>query len=114
MCLIEQGVHTVFGYPGGRILPLYDALYDGPIRHVQQPKNKERYYADAYAPKKRGGGRCAYCYEWSQKVTNLVTGLANAYLDSVPAVIIKSSYERYWCRCFSRSRYYRHYYAYHQ
>ena len=34
-CLVEQGVHTVFGYPGGRILPLYDALYDWPILHVR-------------------------------------------------------------------------------
>jgi len=86
-CLVEQGVHTVFGYPGGRILPLYDALYDGPIRHVRTAHEQGAIHAaDGYA---RASGQVGVCIATSGPgATNLVTGLANAYLDSVPLVVI--------------------------
>ena len=86
-CLVEQGVDTVFGYPGGRILPLYDALYDGPIRHVRTAHEQGAIHgADGYA---RASGRVGVCIATSGPgATNLVTGLANAYLDSVPLVVI--------------------------
>jgi len=86
-CLLEQGVDTVFGYPGGRILPLYDALYDGPIRHIRTAHEQGAIHAaDGYA---RASGRVGVCIATSGPgATNLVTGLANAYLDSVPVVVI--------------------------
>lgn len=86
-CLLEQGVDTVFGYPGGRILPLYDALYDGAIRHVRTAHEQGAIHAaDGYA---RASGRVGVCIATSGPgATNLVTGLANAYLDSVPLVVI--------------------------
>lgn len=86
-CLLEQGIDTVFGYPGGRILPLYDALYDGPIRHVRTAHEQGAIHAaDGYA---RASGNVGVCIATSGPgATNLVTGLANAYLDSVPLVVI--------------------------
>jgi len=86
-CLLEQGVDTVFGYPGGRILPLYDALYDGPIRHIRTAHEQGAIHAaDGYA---RASGKAGVCIATSGPgATNLVTGLANAYLDSVPVVVI--------------------------
>lgn len=86
-CLLEQGIDTVFGYPGGRILPLYDALYDGPIRHIRTAHEQGAIHAaDGYA---RASGRVGVCIATSGPgATNLVTGLANAYLDSVPVVVI--------------------------
>jgi len=86
-CLVEQGVDTVFGYPGGCILPLYDALYDGPICHIRTAHEQGAIHAaDGYA---RASGRVGVCIATSGPgATNLVTGIANAYLDSVPVVII--------------------------
>jgi len=86
-CLLEQGVDTVFGYPGGRILPLYDALYDGTIRHIRTAHEQGAIHAaDGYA---RASGQVGVCIATSGPgATNLVTGLANAYLDSVPLVVI--------------------------
>lgn len=86
-CLLEQGVDTVFGYPGGRILPLYDALYEGAIRHIRTSHEQGAIHAaDGYA---RASGRVGVCIATSGPgATNLVTGLANAYLDSVPLVVI--------------------------
>lgn len=86
-CLLEQGIDTVFGYPGGRILPLYDALYDGPIRHIRTAHEQGAIHAaDGYA---RASGKVGVCIATSGPgATNLVTGLANAYLDSVPLVVI--------------------------
>ena len=86
-CLLEQGVDTVFGYPGGRILPLYDALYDGAIRHIRTSHEQGAIHAaDGYA---RASGKVGVCIATSGPgATNLVTGLANAYLDSVPLVVI--------------------------
>jgi acetolactate synthase-1/2/3 large subunit len=86
-CLLEQGVDTVFGYPGGRILPLYDAIYDGTIRHILTAHEQGAIHAaDGYA---RASGKVGVCIATSGPgATNLVTGLANAYLDSVPLVVI--------------------------
>jgi acetolactate synthase-1/2/3 large subunit len=86
-CLLEQGVDTVFGYPGGRILPLYDAIYEGRIRHILTVHEQGAIHAaDGYA---RASGKVGVCIATSGPgATNLVTGLANAYLDSVPLVVI--------------------------
>lgn len=86
-CLLEQGVDTVFGYPGGRILPFYDALYDSPLRHIRTAHEQGAVHAaDGYA---RANGQVGVCIATSGPgATNLVTGIANAYLDSVPLVVI--------------------------
>ena len=85
--LIEQGVDTVFGYPGGAIMPLYDALYDAPLRHVLTVHEQgAAHAADGYA---RASGRVGVCIATSGPgATNLVTGLATAYMDSSPVVAI--------------------------
>ena len=54
-CLLEQGVDTVFGYPGGRILPLYDALYDGAIRHIRTSHEQGPYMLPTVMPGPVGG-----------------------------------------------------------
>lgn len=86
-CLLEQGVDTVFGYPGGTILPLYDALYEAPLRHVLTVHEQgAAHAADGYA---RASGRVGVCIATSGPgATNLVTGLAAAYMDSSPVVAI--------------------------
>ncbi|MDU2063190.1 MAG: biosynthetic-type acetolactate synthase large subunit [Sporomusaceae bacterium] len=86
-CLLEQGVSTVFGYPGGSILPLYDALYQGPIHHVLTVHEQGAVHAaDGYA---RASGKAGVCLATSGPgATNLITGLATAYLDSVPVIAI--------------------------
>ncbi|WP_414714865.1 biosynthetic-type acetolactate synthase large subunit [Sporomusa sp.] len=86
-CLSKQGVDTVFGYPGGTILPLYDALYGSPVRHVLTVHEQgAAHAADGYA---RASGRVGVCIATSGPgATNLVTGLAAAFMDSVPVVAI--------------------------
>ncbi len=86
-CLVEEGVDTVFGYPGGQIMPLYDALYDAPLRHILTVHEQGAVHAaDGYA---RASGRVGVCIATSGPgATNLVTGLAAAHLDSVPLVAI--------------------------
>lgn len=86
-CLLKQGVDTVFGYPGGTILPLYDALHGSPVRHVLTVHEQgAAHAADGYA---RASGRAGVCIATSGPgATNLVTGLANAFMDSVPVVAI--------------------------
>ena len=88
-CLKEQGVDTVFGYPGGAILNVYDALYKhrGEIRHVLTSHEQgASHAADGYA---RSTGRVGVCMATSGPgATNLVTGIATAYMDSVPVVAI--------------------------
>ena len=85
--LIEQGVDMVFGYPGGAIMPLYDALYDAPLRHVLTVHEQgAAHAADGYA---RASGRVGVCIATSGPgATNLVTGLATAYMDSSPVIAI--------------------------
>ncbi len=86
-CLMEHGVDTVFGYPGGAILPVYDALYDSPLRHILvRHEQGAAHAADAYA---RVTGRVGVCMATSGPgATNLVTGLTNAYMDSIPVLAI--------------------------
>lgn len=87
-CLQEQGVHKVFGYPGGAILPFYDALLQYPdIEHILTVHEQGAVHAaDAYA---RASGGVGVCVATSGPgATNLVTGIANAFLDSIPMVII--------------------------
>lgn len=86
-CLKEQGVDTVFGYPGGAILPLYDALREAPILHVLTVHEQgAAHAADGYA---RASGKVGVCIATSGPgATNLVTGLAAAFMDSVPLVAI--------------------------
>ena len=90
-CLKEQGVDTVFGYPGGAILNLYDALYNHPeIRHVLTSHEQgASHAADGYA---RATGKVGVCFATSGPgATNLVTGIATAYMDSVPVVAITAN-----------------------
>ena len=86
-CLLEQGVDTVFGYPGGTILPFYDALHGSPLRHILTVHEQgAAHAADGYA---RASGRVGVCIATSGPgSTNLVTGLAAAFMDSVPVVAI--------------------------
>jgi len=83
--LKEEGVEVIFGYPGGSALPIYDALYDADIRHVLvRHEQGAAHAADAYA---RATGKVGVCLATSGPgATNLVTGIANAYMDSVPMV----------------------------
>ena len=88
-CLKEQGVDTVFGYPGGTILNVYDALYkhSGEINHILTSHEQgAAHAADGYA---RATGKVGVCLATSGPgATNLVTGIATAYMDSVPMVAI--------------------------
>ena len=88
-CLLEQGVDTVFGYPGGTILNIYDALYDhtDEINHILTSHEQgAAHAADGYA---RSTGKVGVCFATSGPgSTNLVTGIATAYMDSVPMVAI--------------------------
>ena len=87
--LIEQGVDTVFGYPGGAVLNIYDALYlnSDRIRHVLTAHEQgASHAADGYA---RATGKTGVVIATSGPgATNLVTGIATAYMDSVPMVAI--------------------------
>ncbi len=91
-CLKEQGVDTVFGYPGGSILNIYDALYkhSSEIRHILTSHEQgAAHAADGYA---RATGRIGVCMATSGPgATNLVTGIATAYMDSVPMVAITAN-----------------------
>lgn len=88
-CLKEQGVDTVFGYPGGTILNIYDELYkhQGEIHHVLTSHEQgAAHAADGYA---RSTGKVGVCLATSGPgATNLVTGIATAYMDSIPVVAI--------------------------
>lgn len=91
-CLKEQGVDTVFGYPGGSILNIYDALYkhQSEIRHILTSHEQgAAHAADGYA---RATGKVGVCMATSGPgATNLVTGIATAYMDSVPVVAITAN-----------------------
>lgn len=88
-CLLEQGVDTVFGYPGGTILNIYDALYlyRDKIRHILTAHEQgASHAADGYA---RATGKVGVCFATSGPgATNLTTGIATAYMDSSPVVFI--------------------------
>nr|WP_092073326.1 biosynthetic-type acetolactate synthase large subunit [Dendrosporobacter quercicolus]NSL49935.1 biosynthetic-type acetolactate synthase large subunit [Dendrosporobacter quercicolus DSM 1736]SDM57041.1 acetolactate synthase, large subunit [Dendrosporobacter quercicolus] len=85
--LLDIGVSTVFGYPGGQIMPLYDALYNSRLKHILTVHEQgAAHAADGYA---RATGRAGVCIATSGPgATNLVTGLATAFMDSVPIVAI--------------------------
>jgi acetolactate synthase-1/2/3 large subunit len=85
--LKDQGVDTVFGYPGGVLLPLYDVIYDSNIRHILvRHEQCAAHAADGFA---RASGRVGVCIGTSGPgATNLITGIATAYMDSSPIVAI--------------------------
>ena len=86
-CLVREGVRVVFGYPGGAILPSYDAMLQYPIHHVLvRHEQGATHMADGYA---RASGDVGVCIGTSGPgATNMVTGLATAMMDSVPVVAI--------------------------
>lgn len=86
-CLKREGVDVVFGLPGGVLLPLYDAIYNSEIRHILvRHEQGAAHMADGYA---RATGKVGVCIATSGPgATNLVTGIATAYMDSVPMVAI--------------------------
>jgi len=85
--LASEGVEVIFGYPGGALLTIYDALLDSKIRHIL-PRHEQTavHAADAYA---RVSGKVGVCMATSGPgAANMVTGIANAYMDSIPMVVI--------------------------
>src|SRR5712671_5036203 len=86
-CLVRENVDCIFGYPGGVTLPLYDAMYDHPLRHVLvRHEQNACFAAEGYA---RSTGRVGVCCATSGPgATNLVTGLVDAMMDSIPIVAI--------------------------
>src|SRR5262245_23847076 len=86
-CLVHEGVHTVFGYPGGAILPAYDAMLDYPVRHVLvRHEQGATHMADGFA--RAGGGVGVAVATSGPGATNMVTGIATAMMDSSPIVCI--------------------------
>ena len=93
--LTREGVDTIFGFPGGQVIPLYDALYDLPgITHIlARHEQGAGHAADGYA---RASGKVGVCLATSGPgATNLVTPIANAYMDSVPMVAITGQVSRH-------------------
>jgi len=93
-CLIEEGVTTIFGYPGGAVLDLYDALYDSPIKNVLVRHEQGAVHAaDGFA---RTTGQVGVALLTSGPgATNGVTGIATAYADSIPLVVITGQVSRH-------------------
>ena len=86
-CLVREGVDCVFGYPGGVMLPLYDAMFEHPLRHVLvRHEENAAFAASGYAMSTGRSGVCAATS--GPGATNLTTGLVNAMMDSVPIVAI--------------------------
>jgi acetolactate synthase I/II/III large subunit len=92
--LKREGVDTIFGFPGGVLLPLYDALYDSSIKHIlTRHEQGAGHAADGYA---RASGKVGVCMATSGPgATNLVTPIANAYMDSIPMVAITGQVSRH-------------------
>lgn len=86
-CLKKENVEVMFGYPGGQVLPIFDKLYDAPIKFILvRHEQGAAHAADGYA---RATGKVGVCLATSGPgATNLVTGIATAYMDSVPMVAI--------------------------
>ena len=91
--LYAEKVDVIFGYPGGVLLPIYDALFDADIKHILvRHEQAAAHAADGYA---RATGKVGVCLATSGPgATNLVTGIANAYMDSVPMVAITGQVPR--------------------
>jgi len=85
-CLQEEGVDTIFGYPGGRVLNIYDEIYQSNLRHIlTRHEQGATHAADAYA---RVTGRPGVCITTSGPgATNAVTGIATAHMDSIPLIV---------------------------
>ncbi len=92
-CLKREGVEVVFGYPGGANIPLYDALYNSPVRHILvRHEQGAAFAAGGYA---RASGQPGVCLATSGPgATNLVTGIADAKMDGVPLVCITGQVRR--------------------
>ena len=92
-CLIREGVEVIFGYPGGANIPIYDALYNSPVRHILTRHEQGAVFAaEGYA---RATGRPGVCLATSGPgATNLVTGIADAKMDGVPLVCITGQVRR--------------------
>ncbi len=86
-CMEKEGVDILFGYPGGQIIPFYNELYDSNMRHILvRHEQAAAHAADGYA---RATGKTGVCVSTSGPgATNLVTGIATAYMDSVPIVAL--------------------------
>src|SRR6187200_443292 len=86
-CLLREGVDTIFGMPGGAVIPLYDVLMDYPFKHVLcRHEQGAAHMADGYA---RATGKVGVCLGTSGPgATNMVTGIATAMMDSVPMVVL--------------------------
>ncbi len=91
--LYNENVEVIFGYPGGQVLPLYDELYDANIRHILvRHEQAAAHAADGYA---RATGRAGVCLATSGPgATNLVTGIATAYMDSIPVIALTGQVPR--------------------
>ncbi|MBW2624251.1 MAG: biosynthetic-type acetolactate synthase large subunit, partial [Deltaproteobacteria bacterium] len=85
--LIDAGVEHLFGFPGGKVIPIYDVLYDAEIKHIlTRHEQGAAHAADGYA---RASGKAGVCLATSGPgATNLVTGLSTAYMDSIPIVAL--------------------------
>ena len=85
--LQEEGVDTIFGFPGGAVIDIYDELARTPIRHILTRHEQAAVHAaDGYA---RASGKVGVCLVTSGPgATNTVTGIASAYMDSIPLVVI--------------------------
>lgn len=85
--LKKEGVEVIFGYPGGQVLPIFDKLYDAPIKFILvRHEQGAAHAADGYA---RATGKVGVCLATSGPgATNLVTGIATAYMDSIPMIAI--------------------------
>ena len=92
--LKREGVDTIFGFPGGSVIPLYDALYDSDIKHIlARHEQGAGHAADGYA---RASGKVGVCLATSGPgATNLVTPIANAYMDSIPVVALTGQVSRH-------------------
>lgn len=99
-CLEREGVDVIFGYPGGQVVPIYDVLYDAKIRNVLTRHEQGAVHAaDGYA---RSTGKTGVCLATSGPgATNLVTGIATAYMDSVPLVAITGQVPTFLLGCDS-------------
>jgi acetolactate synthase-1/2/3 large subunit len=85
-CLLKEGVDTVFGFPGGAVLPIYDVLYDAPLRHILvRHEQGAVHMADGYA--RATGAPGVVLVTSGPGATNTVTGIATAYMDSIPLVV---------------------------
>jgi acetolactate synthase-1/2/3 large subunit len=86
-CLKKENVDVIFGYPGGQVLPIFDKLYDSPVKLILvRHEQAAAHAADGYA---RATGKVGVCLATSGPgATNLVTGIATAYMDSIPMVAI--------------------------